>query len=700
MTPQGFEGLDLPESFFSGMSGANLVMDFYEPVLERAVTYDRVAGYFSSAALVSASKGIAAFVANGGKLRLVTSHAFTAKDVEGLQQVIASDDFAQNLIETFEASAKELLSMNDAILRDHFAAMCWMIANNHLEIKVVIPTGADLSQLTPQEIEKFHPKFGVFTDAQANKIAFSGSVNETYYAWTRNTENLDVYQSWLPGRMEYINPKEVQFARYWNEEESPDWLTISLPEAVREKIIQDFAPDEFPKSLKKTITSPENYGLSRDYQVFAVQKWLDAGKRGILEMATGTGKTRTAKTCIEEASKTGSLLTVVVVPYNHIGTQWMEELKPRSPVMVTGKWREALGNSVFDAELGRIPNLTLVVVKNTASHPDFTKIISDLSENFDHTLLVGDEVHWLGAPSLQNALIECADYRLGLSATPERYFDEFGTQYIDDYFAGVVFEFPLDEALKARDAEGRRILTPYSYHPVFVELTQDESEAYWKLTRQILAIKEAKKRDPLQQKKLEELYLYRANIGKVASEKIPKLKELLSEFPFKLEKTLIYCADFAQMDKVTEILGHFNVYPQKITGEEGTTPTAAFNQKGERQHILEHFESGNLDVLLAIDCLDEGVDIPTARIGIILASSGNAKEFIQRRGRLMRVSEGKESAAIFDFCVIPQATKESAGINNLIRVELRRIEEFAEVALNRESVLESIRERLGQAPRD
>ncbi len=700
MIQQDFKDLELSESFFSGAQGTDLVADFYQPVLSRAVKYDRVAGYFSSAAFVSVSKGVSGFVRNNGRLRLVTSHAFTGGDVAALQKAMASDSLNQELASSFEKSAEELFAFDDAILNDHFAAMCWMLAHDHLEIKVVVPVGADLSKLTPQEIEKFHPKFGVLTDSFGNRVAFSGSVNETYYAWTRNIENLDIYQSWLPGRDEYIRPKEIQFKRYWDGEENQDWATISLPEAVRDKIIREYAPEDFPADLKRITSQPRPFGLTRQYQADAVQAWVDAGMSGILEMATGTGKTRTAKACVEEASKLGSLLTIVVVPYNHIGSQWIDELSLRNPIAVAGKWREMLGEKVFDAELGRLNQLTLVVVKNTASSYSFVSLLSDLSNYFEHTLLVGDEVHWLGAPSLQAALLEFADFRLGLSATPKRYFDDFGTEVLDEYFKGVVFSFPIEKALEARDADGKRILTPYSYHPIFVELTEEESEAYWKITRQILTIKEASKKDPQQQKKLEELYLYRANIGKVAAQKVPRLRELLLDFPFKLEKTLIYCADFAQMRDVTEILGNFDVYPQKITGEEGTAPRKQFNQKSEREHILDHFQSGNLDVLLAIDCLDEGVDIPSAQIGIILASSGNAKEFIQRRGRLMRVAEGKKSASIFDLCVLPMATTSSAGIRNLIQVELKRIEEFAEVALNRDEVRKQVRERLEQIPND
>lgn len=693
---QSFADLDLENSYFSGLDGQNLIEEFYLPVLERAISYDRVAGYFSSASLSIAAKGVAGLVENGGKMRLVTSHAFTPSDVTRLQDLPGSEDFQRNLLDSFEASIEVLDGLENAIAKDHFLAMCWMLANDKLEIKVVVPKDADLTQLTPSEIEKFHPKFGILEDQFGNQIAFSGSVNETKYAWTKNDENMDVFQSWLPGRVEYIEPKQERFARYWNAGEHRDWYVVNLPEAIKEKIVNDYAPEDLPPSVKNSLpVVAETYGLSRKYQSKAVKKWIGNSHSGILAMATGTGKTRTAAACIKEADKTGRLLTIVVVPYRHIGEQWMSELAERKPIFAAGKWRETLGKLRSDVIFGRLRTVTLVVVKNTAASGQFVSAVSELSKYFDHTLLVGDEVHWLGAPSLQAALLECADYRLGLSATPKRYFDDLGTDLLDRYFDGIVFRFPLEKALAALDDNGNRILTPYRYHPIFVSLTDDESEKYWAFTRQITVQKSIKNPTDEDQRKLEELFLLRADVGKNAKNKVPRLQELLKNFEFTLKDTLIYCANFNQMDAVRDVLDDFEVSTQKVTGEESTNPTKYFNMKSQRQHILEGFGKGELDVLLAVDCLDEGVDIPSAKIGIILASSGNEKEFIQRRGRLMRVSPGKEVAEIFDFCVLPSAKEDDSGIKNLIRVELNRVVEFSDNALNRDDVRELVEDHIG-----
>lgn len=699
--PTSFRELELEESYFAGVEGLNLIEDFYEPVLAAAVSYDRVAGYFSSAALSVAAKGIAGFVANGGTMRLVTSHAFTRGDVSRLQEAAEQKRLEEEILQGFEQSIKDLQGLGGAIAKDHFSAMCWMLAKGQLKVTVVVPRGADLSKLTPTEIEKFHPKFGILADSEGNEVAFSGSVNETRFAWTMNDENLDVYQGWLPGRKAYIEPKRRRFDDYWSGVDEENWYSLSLPEAVRQKIVEDYAPDDFPPALKRPKAQvTRTFGLNRPYQSQAVRSWLENGHSGILEMATGTGKTRTAAACIAESEQQGSLLTIVVVPYRHIGEQWIKELASRNPLFVSGNWRQRLGSLTGDAALGRHQHVTLVAVKNTAATDDFVTALDRLAEHFDHCLLIGDEVHWLGAPSLQAALLKCANYRLGLSATPQRYFDEAGSHLLEAYFKGVCFKFPIEKALDARDASGGRILTPYRYHPIFVELTEEESEKYWSLTRQIQAVKAERNPTPKDLQRLEELYLYRAEIGKLAENKIPSFVNLLDEFPSSLKKTLVYCADFQQMEAAQEALAKHPVFTQKVTGEESTVPRKYFNDKSQRQHILDSFESGDLDVLLAIDCLDEGVDIPSAQKGIILASSGNVKEFIQRRGRLMRVSPGKEVAEIFDFCVLPGKSDASEGIGNLIKVELRRIAEFADVALNKAEVQALVGARIGKLEKE
>jgi superfamily II DNA or RNA helicase len=587
------------------------------------------------------------------------------------------------LIEEFVESFNQLGSLQDTIALNHVAAMCWMLREGNLEIKVVIPDSADLSALSPQDIDKFHPKFGVFYDDEGNTIAFSGSVNETEGAWKRNIENFDVYQSWIPGREDYINPKMSQFEKYWSNGLTGKWKTIDLPDAVKNKIVQEYAPIDFPDDLEQE--SSREYRPLRNYQEAALKAWVEAGMVGILEMATGTGKTRTAKACLGAALSKGSLLTVVVVPYQHIGEQWMKELNEFNPIYITGNWRQVFTEACLDVTMGRRDSLTVIVVKNTAGKSEFVDIVNDSSKEFDNVLLIGDEVHWLGAIAFQQALISAANLRLGLSATPRRYFDESGTDVLLRYFNETVYELTLKQALELRDEIGNQILCPYDYNPIIVGLNSVEQDSYREFTKKIMKLKGLDSTADLEAQ-IQNLYIQRANITKSAESKIPALRELLSNFNRKITQTLIYCADFNQLRKAATILNELGIQAQQITGEEDASASKHFNFISEREHIIQNFANGHLDVLLAIQCLDEGVDIPSAQIGIILASSGNEKEFIQRRGRLMRPFEGKTKAEIYDFCVLPENPDDPLADLGLVEVELRRIETFAEDAQNSEQV--------------
>jgi superfamily II DNA or RNA helicase len=678
-----FLEINLESTYESGLSGTDVISEFYIPVLENSYRYDRVAGYFSSRVFATAAKGVAGLVRNSGKMRLVTSHAFTPTDVGTFQDHFDIDNLTNALVREFVESFNLLGSLQDTIALNHVAAMCWMLREGYLEIKVVIPDSADLSALTPQDIDKFHPKFGIFYDNQGHTIAFSGSVNETEGAWKRNIENFDVYQSWIPGREDYINPKINQFEKYWSNGLTGKWKTIDLPDAVKNKIVQEYAPIDFPATLE--LDAELESRPLRNYQQDALESWINADMVGILEMATGTGKTRTAKACLEAALTRGSLLSIVVVPYQHIGEQWMKELNEFNPLYITGNWRQSFTEACLEVTMGRRDSLTIIVVKNTAGKAEFVNIVNETAQEFENVLLIGDEVHWLGATAFQPALLSKANFRLGLSATPRRYFDELGTDLLLKYFKQTVYELTLRQALDLRDENGNQILCPYEYNPIIVGLDTFEQDSYRDFTKRIMKLKGLEPSAEIEGQ-IQNLYIQRSNIAKSAASKIPAIRELLSKFGRRITQTLIYCADFNQLREVAIVLNELGIQAQQITGEEEANASKHFNLISEREHIINNFGKGNLDVLLAIQCLDEGVDIPSAQIGIILASSGNEKEFIQRRGRLMRPFEGKTKAEIYDFCVLPENPADPLADLGLVEVELRRIETFAEDAINSEEV--------------
>jgi superfamily II DNA or RNA helicase len=677
--------------------GHDALREFLVPALSCAVTYDRVAGYFSSSSIAYTAPGLSRLVRRGGRVRIVTSHHLVSQDLHSLQSTVKEFSKVDQIAKEFEQAVHSPGASLEAQMRsDYLKAMFWLLREGQLEIKFVVPVAENSSDLA-----KFHSKFGIITDEFGDQIVFSGSTNETALGWSGNLENIDTKPLWIEGFEDFSEYKQT-FEDLWEGRDLCGWETISLPDALSLRLVRLAPEGEFPDIDKWTQTGPEvefevPVRKPRGYQLSAVQHWVAAGHRGILEMATGTGKTLTARLCIEEAAKLGSLCVLLVTPYQHISDQWAAELRSMECYQVgtDGEWRKKLQQLMLDSEIGIRNRQVVIAVKNTASSEDFVALTSRLAANFDNFLFIGDEVHWLGATTFQAALNDKASMRLGLSATPKRYFDPDGTAALDTYFApGVVYKFGLQEALNWRNPETAEVgvLTPYEYHPLFVQLAQDEIASWSEVTQKIQAILSKENRSLDDQRRLESLLNTRADIAKTAEAKIPALESLLLELGPQLRQALIYSASHEQMEDAMKVARLSGIDTgARITAAEGAAPSAKFAGVSERQHILDRFARGVHSVIFAIAALDEGVDIPTAEIGIILASSGNEKEFIQRRGRLMRKSPGKKLARIYDFIVLPPEDK----FESLRTKELKRALEFAELATNSVEVSGRLKERLG-----
>jgi superfamily II DNA or RNA helicase len=680
--------LDLRDTYDSGEVGIDPISEFLEPCLAASVMYDRLSGYFSSRVIALAAQGLAKFMASNGHFRLIMSSQLNPSDFERLSQALDEGESYDHLFEDVDWSSA---SAADLIERQHFEAMCWLLSEGRLEIKVVIHT--DELEGRAKHAPIFHQKVGIFRDAAGDRISFSGSINETVAGWTGNIEEFKVFKSWVPGTRAFVEHDETKFERYWKLKQDGLFRSIDLPRAFKEKMISQ-APADMP-SLPRRISARRQVGQEiryRDYQLRAIRAWSDAGMRGILEMATGTGKTKTARGCIELARKAGPSLALVTAPYEHIAKQWMQELVDWRPILVSGahEWREEIRSAINKRKLGRIEHLLVVAVQHTASRPQFIKLIEEASTAFEKHLFVGDEVHGLGARAFQAAMVEVCNLRLGLSATPERYFDDEGSKAITSYFGGTVFSFPTSEAMRWRDPiTGERALSPYKYFPIPVSLEDDEFETYKQLSSRLRKLM-ASDQSPDIQDLREKLLFERAAVVKMARQKVPALSAELSRREHAPVHALIYCHEMEQLTEVAEELMRLGIVYQKITGEESNVPEAKYDGLSERDWILKHFGLGVTKVLLAIKCLDEGVDIPAARTGFILASSGNPREFIQRRGRLLRPSPNKDFAEVYDFIVVPPRTgigaDDAADWRGIIAREIRRIEEIASDALNFDDV--------------
>jgi len=670
--------LDLKDEYLSEVDDP--VTDFYVPILSCGVRYDRIAGYFNSASLAAAFQGISRFVRNKGRMRLICSPNLSSGDIAELQKLTLETDRQRIVDNALIEEITQIDSLEDLFQRDHMRALAWLVQHNFLEIKIAVPIGSQRPLM--------HVKQGVVYDSFGDAILFKGSINETSAAWTVNSEQFDVWTSWdCPIKIR--NAEEV-FLKYWeNSFADPRFECLPITEAVRRKLLQH-APAQFEELRLERPKKSDSFNRVplRNYQESAVRAWQDAGCRGYFEMATGSGKTRTAHACIQEFfSKCDTSVCVVTVPYAHIADQWASELEEFGPLLVPrgANWKQNFYGILSEVEVGIRKRAVVIAVQNSASSEEFVDRIESLANSGVRTLLVADECHGLGAPSFAKAMSPSYEFRLGLSATPSRYRDEVGTELLDSFFGSTVYAFTLQQALELTDpTTGESFLCPYEYFAVTNTLDEDELEAFRELTKKAFAANGFKELTGPLTTQASRLLIQRAKIAKKAKSKLVSLRNLL-QAGLRIEQAIIYCEDSEQLEDVAALLDEFYIRYHRFTGEEGTQPLPGFGNKSERETLIENLGNGALECLIAIKCLDEGVDVPSASLAIILASTGNPREFIQRRGRVLRRTKGKKVARIYDFVVVPRndnSTEDEIG-RKIFAVEIQRMRELVESASNK-----------------
>lgn len=695
----------------------NVAKDFYIPLLQQAVSYKRAVGFFSSSALVEISKGISALVKNGGKILLVASPYLSAEDVEAIRK---GYELRDNIIK--KALVRELKEAKDVYEKDRLNLLANLISDGILDIKIAFTEDEN-------KMGMYHEKMGIISDDFGNKVAFSGSMNESAAAMTLNYETIDVFCSWK-GEQDRVAAKENAFASIWNDCE-PNIRIIDFPNLKQEIIDRykkatpnyDIDKHEFGERIYVLEEAtkyrlgpdiPRNVQL-HDYQIKAIDEWEKRDYRGIFDMATGTGKTFTGLGAIARLSERVSdkLAVIIVCPYQHLVEQWVEDIAKFNMNPIIGysassqkDWKRRLEDAIRDQKLKvRNKEFFCFICTNATFSSDFVQ--TQIHKIRGNALLVVDEAHNFGAEYLSKLLSEKFTYRLALSATLERHNDEEGTAKLFSYFGEKCIEYSLDRAIEEKK------LTRYKYYPIIVTLNDDELRRYSELTYEIgkCLIKGKNGKVKLSEKgKI--LALARARLVAGAEDKITKLEEYIR--PYLHDRhILVYCGatkllrenqdfttvddeDLRQIDVVTDLLGNkLNMKVSQFTSKEDVE---------EREILKREFADGDtLQALIAIKCLDEGVNIPKIKVAFILASTTNPKEYIQRRGRVLRLAEGKEYAEIYDFIALPRPLDDVPSLTveqmkkelSLVKNELCRAEEFARIAMNMveaESVLDEIKE--------
>jgi len=669
----------------------DLVQDFYIPCLENSRLYSRAVGFFSSTSMASVAEGLLALIQSGGRMRLIASPCLSAEDAEaialGLRQ--REEVIAQSLIREIDQEFAQ-------VIQDRLACLAWLLSHNLLEIKLAVR-----KDIRNRGI--YHEKLGLFEDNGGNIVAFTGSANESASALLDNFECVDVFCSWDEGVRERTLSKAENFRRLW-ENETPMLEILDFPEAAKRSLLRlrsdQFPIDQFtkrttvmtePKSDYISIVTTPNHGIPilpanlelRDYQKQAIANWFQNNGRGTLKMATGSGKTITALAIATELhQKIGLQVLLIVCPYRHLVIQWSREcqkfgLEPILAFESVHNWQDRLSTQLYNVRSGNQKFLTIITTNATLIGQGLQSQLRYLPER---TLIIGDEAHNLGARRLVESLPRNVGLRLALSATPERYFDDQGTEAIFDYFGSVIQpEFTLADAIRAG------ALVHYLYYPILVELTESETDKYADLTKKIgRAIAFDGDRDDNEM--VAALLMQRARLLGAAANKLVALRDLMQQ-RLDTSHTLIYCGDGSVEDEVTtESMRQLDAVAQLLGSELGyrVNTYTAETSLDQREDLRIWFETGELQGLVAIRCLDEGVDIPAIQTAIMLASSSNPRQFIQRRGRILRSHPDKKRATLFDMIVLPpDLGRETIDVErNLLKKELQRFVEFANLADN------------------
>lgn len=670
----------------------DIIRQFYIPCLRVSSTYKRSVGFFSSSSLSVAAKGLHVFLNGGGRMQLIASPFLSENDIEAINKGYANrrELEEQSIIRALEGEFEK-------ISKERLGLLAWLIEYNRLDIKIAVLR-------RPGKPGVYHEKLGIFDDGK-DFVAFTGSPNESVSGLVNNFECIDVFCSWRNGDIERAQEKIEDFNNLW-ENETSLLQVYDFPEAARKSLLRlrsTTIPDNDPELTG--INDPDGNFFESSYsnypvfpidiqlfkhQLEALKNWFKNKGRGTLKMATGSGKTITALAIAEHLYREiGLQCLIIIVPYRHLVMQWKGECNKfgLDPILCFESrklWANQLQASLYSLSAGKQSFLTVITTNNTLR----TEVFQNLLPYFpQRTLIIGDEAHNLGTVQIAAALPQNVGLRLALSATPEQWFDDSRSNSIFQYFGPILKpEFTLADALKSG------VLVKYYYQPIFVELTDDEIDKYLDLSRKINKLILSAKKEDEEPAALKFLLLERARLIATAKNKLVALRKIMKK-RLDTKHTLFYCGDGSVEESASaDMIRHIEAVCKLLGSELGyrIDSYTAETTLDERSDLRERFTTGEIQGLVAIRCLDEGVDIPPTRTAFILASSENPRQFIQRRGRILRRCDGKESAEIFDFIVVPPDDPSEETFDTerqLVRKELQRYIEFATLAENAGEVL-------------
>ena len=694
---------------------------FFNDGLKNSTEFDLKLGYFSSAAISVLAEGFATFISQGGYMRLIINHIVSKKDKEAI-----NDGVMGNVIDCADLSNFQYLkSTFDEYQEQFFRCLAYMISQKRIDIRIIKPRG---------QKGIAHTKTGQFRDGDSI-TAFTGSANFTISGLFNNIENISIdrsdsvdvmvqkriakqrkdFDAIMSGEkkgIEYLSPKDLVEAISTNYGDSDIEELLDVEKKLKE-VKKNDKPVVTSAQEELTVASPSfPYDKPRDYQMLAFENWKNNGQQGLFAMATGTGKTITSLNCLLEIYKrNGYYKAIILVPTITLVNQWEKEcwkFNFNNIIKVYSKnaeWRSKI-ELLQMAEKYRKPNeptQNFIIISTYASYA--RENVFSILNSFERAkvLFIADEAHNMGSPSILKRL-GTINYlrRIGLSATPERQFDEDTNKKLFRFFGAeekFTFEYSMEEAIQ------KGVLCRYYYYPHLVELTDEEMADYVELSEKIS--KYFNYNDGVFDKKdeiLMGLLLARKRIIHKAANKLDAFKKIIEERYEKngnLKYSLIYVPEgnkpdyfpeadlFDKTEQVVDdaVSDHLiDIYTEAVMRVDKYITVRKFvSGQKDRDEILADFAKGKLQVLTSMKCLDEGVDVPRSELAIFCASTGNPRQFIQRRGRVLRKHPDKYMAEIHDLVVAPEVNVTSSSYKmeqSLLKGELMRVKNFSVLSEN------------------
>ena len=644
--------------------GSNNFLDsLLKPALREAVYYRRSVGFFSSSVFSLLLNSLPSFIRNNGKIHLIVSPELSNDDIKAIQLGYEKKAYLLNrrFLEDFDAEIR----LFDDVGLDTLAEL---VARGILDVKVAS---------VKNDFGIYHDKLGILTDRVGNNVVFYGSPNSSANAYLNNYEKIRVVRDWIQGEGEAVRDEISEFDSMW-ENRNPYLEVFDFMESVKECILVVKEERSRGKKVKDPI---ELY----DYQKDAIQAWVDKGFRGFYVMATGTGKTWTAIYSAKRLLEEHKCLVVIAAPYKHLVRQWAEDVNKLFPdaetVLISSEnpqWYTISKRLVLSQQYHPEKQIILITTIKSFYSAKFEKVIN-LSD--EEKLLIVDEAHRF--TQRPENLRRAYSYMLGLSATPINGKQNESGIALLDFFGGLAYNLPIEEALE------RNFLVHYNYFPVYVTATSAEEENFNAISSNMAGCF----RDGvlIDRERFVKYVRARLRIMGMAEEKLARIKTFVDQIKEK-DHFVVYCGDGRLFDEQDEEIRHIQ-FVQNQMDDMGirTSQFTANENMDRRMELVDMFNKQEIDALVAIRCLDEGINIPSIKSALILSSNDDYREFVQRRGRILRKYKGKKSADIYDVVVLPSAMCPKMAI-----IELRRYYEYAKLALNKEERLAELQTLLSQ----